>query len=172
MPLVYNGKSWNEWLKEYALDFSALCKIWVQGHAGLFYFNPFILWNAMNRIIFVITGRVFKPILSERVIKWIVNMFLLPEHRTKLHFPGSWNLGGGHVTNSNQQDESRKCHSLTKAFKNVCICVFMCTAAFLYIFIPPTVCWRYSDLEAKCQWHKSHLPLLQPRRKRNPWITS
>lgn len=66
----------------------------------------------MNRIIFNFTGMTFEPVLSERVIKWAPNMFPLPEHGTKLHFPASLNLGGGHVTNSDQWDESRRPLSL------------------------------------------------------------
>ena len=63
-------------------------------------------WN-YNRIIFIFTGTIFEPIWPERITKWVPTVFLLPEHRSKLHFPTSLNLSGHHVANSDQWDEGR-----------------------------------------------------------------
>lgn len=58
-------------------------------YAYVFYFNQFILCNIMNRIIFIFTGTISEPMLSQRLIPSVTNSFALAEHRTKLHFPTS-----------------------------------------------------------------------------------
>lgn len=103
-------------------------------YAYLFYLNQFILCNVMNRIIFIFTGTISEPLLSQRLSRWVTtNSFSLLEHRAKLHFPASLEVSMDHVTNSDQWDVSRRL-CVTSKPRQLRMCVWGCICAHVSSF--------------------------------------